>query len=214
MTRTVARTTPYAWPYDGLLDPGRLALLVVVLGADDEETVGDGLDGPPDPVLDSALTRIGELAGATFAAGGVVVEVTTTRPVTMRTAGTPRSRGAGTLGVRGPAHRIASGGVDGFFASLLDATLRALGRDQLVLCGQWLETAVHSTMRSANDRGYECLLALDACVPYDPGLVPAARSQVEMSGGIFGAVGDTAAVLAALHAVSIPDQNFPERTPA
>jgi nicotinamidase-related amidase len=83
-----------------------------------------------------------------------------------------------------------------------------------VICGQWLETGVHSTMRSANDRGYECLLALDACVPYDPDLVPAARSQVEMSGGIFGAVGETAAVLAALHAVSTPDQNLPERTPA
>jgi hypothetical protein len=214
MTRTVARTTPYAWPYDGLLDPGRLALLVVVLGADDEETAGDGLGGPPDPALDSALTRIGELAGATFAAGGGVGVVPPPPPVGMRAAGRPRLPGAGTLGVRGPAHRITSGGVDGFFASPLDATLRALGRDQLLLCGQWLETGVHSTMRSANDRGYECLLALDACVPYDPDLVPAARSQVEMSGGIFGAVGDTAAVLAALHALSTPDQNFPERTPA
>ena len=67
-----------------------------------------------------------------------------------------------------------------------------------MLCGQWLETGVHSTIRSANDRGYECLLALDACIPYDPDLAPAARSQIEMSGGIFGAVGDTAAVLAAL----------------
>lgn len=198
MTRTVARTTPYAWPYDGLLDPGRLALLVVVLGADDEETVGDGFGGPPDPALDSALTRIGELAGATFTAGGVVVEVTTTPPPGRRPELVPTPRRAANLGLRGPAHRITSGGVDGFFSSPLDATLRALGRDQLVLCGQWLETGVHSTMRSANDRGYECLLALDACIPCDPDLAPAARSQVEMSGGIFGAVGDTAAVLAAL----------------
>ncbi len=45
-------------------------------------------------------------------------------------------------------------------------------------------------MRSANDRGYECLLVIDACVPHDPELVAASRSQIEMSGGIFGAVGD------------------------
>jgi nicotinamidase-related amidase len=95
-------------------------------------------------------------------------------------------------------HRVRSGGVDGFFASSLDTVLRTLGRDQLLLCGKWLETNVHSTMRSANDRGYECLLVLDACVAYDPDLTSAARSQIEMSGGIFGAVGETAAVLDAL----------------
>ena len=55
-------------------------------------------------------------------------------------------------------------------------------------------------MRSANDRGYECLLVVDACAPLEPELVPAAISMVEMSGGIFGAVGTTAPVLAALDA--------------
>ena len=80
----------------------------------------------------------------------------------------------------------------------LDALLRSLGRDQLLLTGSWLETSVHSTMRSANDRGYECLLVLDACTAYDPDLVAASRSQIEMSGGIFGAVGHTDDVLAAL----------------
>ena len=103
--------------------------------------------------------------------------------------------------------------MDGFYASPLDATLRALGRDQLVVCGQWLETGVHSTMRSANDRGYECLLAIDACVPYDPDLAAASRSQIEMSGGIFGAVGESAAVIDALHLVApSSDHHVPERT--
>jgi len=89
-------------------------------------------------------------------------------------------------------------GVDGFYGSPLDDRLRRLGRDQLLLCGAWLETGVHSTMRSANDRGYECLLVLDACDAYDATLVAASRSQIEMSGGIFGAVGLQADVHAAL----------------
>ena len=46
---------------------------------------------------------------------------------------------------------------------------------------------VHSTMRDANDRGYECLLVADACAALDPALVEAAFSMVMHSGGIFGA---------------------------
>ena len=69
---------------------------------------------------------------------------------------------------------------------------------RLLLAGVGLETCVHSTMRDANDRGYECLLVLDACVPIDPSLVPASVSSIEMSGGIFGAVGTSADVIAAL----------------
>ncbi len=197
--RTVAGSTPYAWPYDARLDPHRLALLVVVPGA---AGVQDGPDGPPDESApDPALGRIGGLAGAVLACGGVVVEVTTTPPLGGRRASGPHGRAALT-GLKAPSYRVTSGGVDGFYASALDALLRAQGRDQLLLCGQWLETGVHSTMRSANDRGYECLLVLDACVPYDQALVGAARSQIEMSGGIFGAVGETEPVLSAVTALT------------
>ncbi len=59
-------------------------------------------------------------------------------------------------------------------------------------------------MRDANDRGYECLLVLDACVPIDPDLVTASVSSIEMSGGIFGAVGTSADVIAALTTVPEP----------
>ena len=212
MHRTVEGTTPYAWPYDALLDPRRLALVVVLPAAGYEQLV-DEADGPSRPGLESVLSRIGELAGATFSAGGAVVEVTTAPPVRGHANGVPAPDRSASLGLRGPAHRIASAGVDGFYASPLDATLRALGRDQLVVCGQWLETGVHSTMRSANDRGYECLLAFDACVPYDPDLAAASRSQIEMSGGIFGAVGESAAVIDALHLVApSSDHHVPERT--
>lgn len=195
MNGTVARSTPYAWPYDGSLEPARLALVVVVPGAD---AAGGGPPGP-DPALDPVLSRIALLSGAVLGAGGVLVEVTCRSRVRGEVPlDPPPPTRLGATGLKGPAHRIVAGGVDGFYASGLDATLRALGRDQLLVCGQWLETHVHSTMRSANDRGLECLLVLDACVPADQSLVRAARSQIEMSGGIFGAVGETAAVLDAL----------------
>ena len=46
----------------------------------------------------------------------------------------------------------------------------------------------------ANDMGFECLLVVDACAPGDEGLVAGSVSMIEMSGGIFGAVGVTARV--------------------
>lgn len=191
MAGTVARSTPYAWPYDGRLEPARLALLVLLPG-------GGAGPGGGGPALDPLVERISLLAGATRGSGGVVVEVTAAPRSRGQNGSRPARQAPDSPWLRGDTRRVPAGGIDGFFASGLDALLRRLGRDQLLLCGQWLETNVHSTMRSANDRGYECLLVLDACVPVDPALIPAARSQIEMSGGIFGAVGETAAVLDAL----------------
>ncbi len=173
----VAATTPYPWPWDGALDPARTA--VVVTGWDAHwgaTTVRDGVD-----------ERIEALAGL----GAPVVVVA--------------HRAAAPLDDRlGPALRAF--GVDGFHESGLDTVLRDAGADQLLLCGLGLETTVHSTMRSANDRGLECLLVVDACAPVDPALTPNAVSMVEMSGGIFGAVGRTADVLAAYGTVPTPER--------
>lgn len=175
---TVAGTTPYAWPYDAGFDPDRIALLVVL---------GDDAPRVPAPVA--------SLADRLRAEGGVVVTVTTTPP---RRGAPSTVAGAGVLTDIAADHLVVAAGIDGFYGSPLDGLLRRLGRDQLLLVGSWLETSVHSTMRSANDRGYECLLVLDGCVAYDPALLKAARSQIEMSGGIFGAVGLLDDVLAAL----------------
>ena len=186
MTGPVAHTTPYAWPYDGNLDPARTALVVVGPSGD---------PGPRSGSVEETGARVDELAGSLRALGGVVVCVTTTPP------------GVAAHGTR-PDHQLDAAGVDAFFGSRLDHLLRSLRRDRLLVVGGWLESNVHSTLRSANDRGYECLLVLDACTPYDVALEAASRSQVEMSGGIFGAVGETAHVLAALAALRPSERNL------
>jgi hypothetical protein len=127
----------------------------------------------------------GELAAVVREAGGLVVGVR------VRTTGSTIATGCADAVVGSP-------GWDGFYAGPLDALLRRHGRDLLLLAGCCLETGVHSTLRSANDRGYECLLVADATLAAHDGLRAGAVSTIEMSGGIFGAVGASAAVTAAL----------------
>jgi nicotinamidase-related amidase len=88
--------------------------------------------------------------------------------------------------------------VDAFFGSSLDADLRSLDRDTLVIGGLGLETVVYSTMTGANDRGYECLALVDASAPHDRAVAERAVCSITMSGGIFGAVGTSSALCAAL----------------
>jgi hypothetical protein len=179
----VPATTPYAWPWGGQLDPRRTALVVVgpakglsVVGTDE----GD---------------RLREIVDGVSSSGGAVIQVVTAPPPAA--VGPEVGAPLAALGTS-PTPVLTARGIDGFFESGLETHLRHEGLDHLLLAGAGLETCVHSTMRSANDRGLECLLVLDACVAYDRGLVASARSQVEMSGGIFGAVGSSANVLAAL----------------
>jgi biuret amidohydrolase len=181
---TVAGTTPYPWPYDGALTLGRTALIVA--GWNDEWWARCH-----DPTI--VVGPIGRLAGA------VDTVITIDHEGRSRSTPLPRSAGGAVPTIAGSS-AVAAAGIDAFFGGPLDPVLRARGADLLLLVGLGLEATVHSTMRSANDRGYECLLVVDACAPIDPDAVPNAVSMVEMSGGIFGAVGLTEPVLAALHA--------------
>jgi nicotinamidase-related amidase len=105
--------------------------------------------------------------------------------------------------LQAPDHAVSvtAAGIDAFYGGPLGAVLRRDGRNHLLVAGHGLEGPVHSTLRSANDRGFECLLVADASSPLTRDCAGAASSTVCMSGGIFGAVGDAGEVLAALAAL-------------
>jgi hypothetical protein len=176
----VFETSPYAWPFSNDLLAARVAL--VVAGADAgwaDRSTGAG----------ECLRLIRGLAGEVAVLGGLVVRIA--------------HRGASGDPARPldlPAQvAIDAVGLDGFYNTSLDDALRTPTRPLVVFAGFGLEGPVHSTLRSANDRGYECLTLRDACAAVDPACENAAYSTIEMSGGIFGAVGTSASFLTALH---------------
>jgi nicotinamidase-related amidase len=89
-------------------------------------------------------------------------------------------------------------GFDGCYGSTLVHELRAAGRDHILLGGYASEITVDSTVRRLNDSGLECLVVTDACAPLDPDTGARAHASLTMSGGIFGALASSDAVLAAL----------------
>jgi Isochorismatase family len=171
-------STPYPWPWDGQFRPQRCALLVIEAAT------------PPLPADDGAWAVIYELAQRLSSSDGFVVQALTARPPRLTEAAPAPT---GTVGPTSPSRLgadavIAAPGWDAFFDTPLDTVLRAARRDLLLLVGGWLEVGVHSTMRSANDRGYECLLVPAGCIAIDDTTRTATISSTEMSGGIFGAV--------------------------
>ena len=181
---------PYPWPYDGLLVTDRLAL--VICGA--QRWFYERTAQPND-----ALDRVARIVSLLRPMGASIVAVRhgsdhdhQARPVLPAIGSTDHE-----LVIEPSATDVVidSAGMDAFYGSSLDAYLRARGIDTLILFGLGLEGPIHSTMRAANDRGYECLLVSDASAPHDSALVRAALSTIAFSGGIFGAFASTAAVV-------------------
>ena len=84
-----------------------------------------------------------------------------------------------------------------FCATDFDMLLRQCGIENLILTGITTDVCVHTTMREANDRGYECLLLEDCCGATDYNNHLAAIQMIKMQGGVFGSVSDSRKLLQA-----------------
>ncbi|AEH86622.1 cysteine hydrolase family protein [Mesorhizobium opportunistum] len=86
-------------------------------------------------------------------------------------------------------------GKGAFYATSFGDDLKRLGAQHLVFAGVTTEVCVQTTMREANDRGYECLLAEDATESYFPEFKAAALAMIRAQGAIVGWTATTDQVL-------------------
>lgn len=89
-------------------------------------------------------------------------------------------------------------GKGAFYATDFDAILQHRGMKQLVVCGVTTEVCVQTTVREANDRGYDCLVLEDCVASYFPEFQTMALSMIKAQGGIFGWVGQSKDFIAAI----------------
>ena len=91
-------------------------------------------------------------------------------------------------------------GKGAFFATDLDAMLKNRGIAQLIVCGVTTEVCVNTTVREANDRGYDCVVVADCVASYFPEFQEMGLRMIRAQGGIFGWVATSEAVIAAFPA--------------
>lgn len=167
----VEGTRPYPWPYDSRLAATDFAFVVVTGSA-----AGASGQAPAELLADCTefATKVREF-------GGRVIWVA------CNGSELPDCVGDSDMTAESPTG-------NGMIGGELELILRTQRIDRFALAGWPFETVVHSTMRRANDLGYECLLLEDLAVPIEQELQPSAVSQILMSGGIFGAVGTSEAL--------------------
>jgi nicotinamidase-related amidase len=95
-------------------------------------------------------------------------------------------------------------GKGAFYSTELGTMLSAAGITSLVVTGVTTEVCVHTTVREANDRGYECLVLSDCVGSYFPEFQDAGLAMISAQGGIFGWVAPSSAYIAAISVLATP----------
>ena len=93
-------------------------------------------------------------------------------------------------------------GKGAFYATDFDEVLKSRGIKQMIVCGVTTEVCVNTTVREANDRGYECLVLEDCVASYFPEFQDYALRMIKAQGGIFGWVSTSAKALPVLQGLA------------
>jgi len=214
-----------ARPFPFTFDPASLALIVIDMQRDFIEPGGFGASlGNDVQPLQAIVPTVRRLLDGFRTAGLPVIHTREChRPDLSDCPPAKRERGAPTLriGDPGPMGRVLIAGEPGaeivaevapqpgeavidkpgkgaFYATPLAEQLAALGTRALVFAGLTTEVCVQTTMREANDRGFDCLLAEDATDSYFPAFKQATLEMIRAQGAIVGWTATTDQILAAL----------------
>ena len=214
-----------AEPYTYEFDPAETALLIIDMQRDFLEPAGFGeMLGNDVSQLRRTIEPNQRLLAAWRGAGLKVIHTREGhRPDLTDLPPAKKIRGGGktTIGDPGPMGRILVRGEAGhdiipelyplptepvidkpgkgaFFATDLHAILQHLGIRKLIVTGVTTEVCVNTTVREANDRGYDCLVPEDCVGSYFPEFQEAGLKMIKAQGGIFGWVSDSSKILAVL----------------